>query len=153
MTFGLLGPLRVSDDGRDARVSAPQQRMLLSALLLAGPGRVAAFEDLSEVPWERRPSRGVCGALHSAVQGLRVTLGAADSTWCRPGPRATWSMSPRKTSTCAASRFSWPRANQPGQQKRWTQATALLTQALGLWRGEPMADVPSRTSSLSTRTG
>ena len=72
--FGLLGTLVVRDGTRDVPVSAPRQRVLLAALLLGG-GRVVSLDALAEVLWEGSPPAGARGALHSAVQRLRSTLG------------------------------------------------------------------------------
>jgi DNA-binding SARP family transcriptional activator len=84
--FGLLGPLLVRDDSRDIAVSAPRQRVLLAALLLAGAGRPVAFDELGALLWDGRPPASARGALHSAVQRLRVTLGAAGPDLVRTCP-------------------------------------------------------------------
>ena len=57
MDFGLLGPLGVRDGTRQVPVSAPQQRVLLAALLLSA-GRVVSLDDLAETLWEGQPPSG-----------------------------------------------------------------------------------------------
>ena len=74
MEFGLLGPLVVRDGTRTVTVSAPQQRVLLAALLL-NAGRVVSLDALAEVLWDGESPAGARSALHSAVQRLRATLG------------------------------------------------------------------------------
>ena len=84
MDFGLLGPLLVRDGARPVAVSAPRQRVLLATLLLSG-GRVVSVDALAEMVWDGRPPAGARGALHSAIQRLRATLGPPGAA--RGGPR------------------------------------------------------------------
>jgi DNA-binding SARP family transcriptional activator len=72
--FGLLGPLLVRDGPAHLTVSAPRQRVLLAALLLKA-GRVVGVDELAEALWADRPPRNAHGAIHTAVQRLRSTLG------------------------------------------------------------------------------
>ncbi len=143
MDFRLLGTLVVSDGTRDISLSAPQQRVLLAALLLDA-GRVVAVDDLAEVLWEGQPPAGARGAIHSAVQRLRSTLGPSgvDLVQTRaPGYLIRvddGELDIREFSALAA---RGPAAAAAGT---WTQAASLLREALGLWRGEPLADVPSQ---------
>lgn len=143
MEFGLLGPLLVRDNGRDVAVSAPRQRVLLAALLLAGPGRAVAFDELGELMWDRRPPKGARSALHSAVQRLRVALGSGgrDLILTRP----TGYLMAIDPGDLDVRRFEELAAHGEAVAKRgqWAQAAGLLSQALALWRGDPLADVPS----------
>jgi DNA-binding SARP family transcriptional activator len=141
--FGLLGPLVVRDGTRDVSVSAPRQRALLAALLLEA-GRVVGLDALAEVLWEGQPPAGARGALHSAVQRLRSTLGpsGADLIETRaPGYLIRvddGQLDVREFSALAA------RGQAAAAAGTWAQAADLLREALGLWRGEPLADVPSQ---------
>jgi DNA-binding SARP family transcriptional activator len=141
--FGLLGPLVVRDGTRDVSVSAPRQRALLAALLLEA-GRVVGLDALAEVLWEGQPPAGARGALHSAVQRLRSTLGSsgADLIETRaPGYLIRvddGQLDVREFSALAA------RGQAAAAAGTWAQAADLLREALGLWRGEPLADVPSQ---------
>jgi DNA-binding SARP family transcriptional activator/Tfp pilus assembly protein PilF len=141
--FGLLGTLVVRDGTRDVPVSAARQRVLLAALLLGG-GRVVSLDALAEVLWEGSPPAGARGALHSAVQRLRSTLGrsGADLVETRPPgylirvEDAEFDV--RRFSALAA------RGHAAAADGSWAQAASVLREALGLWRGEPLADVPSQ---------
>jgi DNA-binding SARP family transcriptional activator len=143
MNFGLLGTLEVRDGTRDVSVSAPRQRVLLAALLLEA-GRVVGLDALAEVLWEGQPPAGARGALHSAVQRLRSTLGpsGADLVETRaPGYLIRvddGEFDVREFSALAA------RGQAAAAAGTWAQAASLLREALGLWRGEPLADVPSQ---------
>ena len=143
MHFGLLGPLTVSDGPREVAVSAPRQRVLLAALLL-NAGRVVSLDALGEMLWEGESPAGSRGALHSAVQRLRSTLGppGADLVETRPPGYLIKvgddDLDVRQFGMLAA------RGHAAAEAGAWAQAAGLLREALGLWRGEPLADVPSQ---------
>jgi DNA-binding SARP family transcriptional activator len=141
--FGLLGPLIVRDGTRAVPVSAPRQRVLLAALLLSA-GRVVSLDDLAEMLWEGEPPSGARGAMHSAVQRLRSTLGPAGGDLIETRP-------PGYLINVADSELDVRRftdlstlGHAAADAGAWTRAAGLLREALGLWRGEPLADVPSR---------
>ncbi|HTT53714.1 MAG TPA: BTAD domain-containing putative transcriptional regulator [Streptosporangiaceae bacterium] len=142
MEFGLLGPLVVRDGTRLVSVSAPQQRILLAALLL-NAGRVVSVDALAEVLWEDGPPAGARGALHSAVQRLRVALGpsGADLIETQP-PGYLITVGDGELDVLVFSMLV-ARGHAAAEAGRWAQAAGLLREALGLWRGEPLADVPS----------
>ena len=143
MDFGLLGPLRVRDGTRQVSVSAPRQRVLLAALLLSA-GRVVSVDTLAETLWEGGPPSGARGALHSAVQRLRSTLGPAGARLIETRPPGYLikvdgaGLDIREFSVLAA------RGHAAAEAGTWAQAASLLREALGRWRGEPLADVPSQ---------
>jgi DNA-binding SARP family transcriptional activator len=141
--FGLLGPLVVHDGTRPVTVSAPQQRVLLAALLLSA-GRVVSVDALAESMWEGQPPAGARGALHSAVQRLRSTLGpsGADLVETRP-PGYLITVEDGELDVRAFSLLA-ARGHAAAEAGSWAQAADLLREALGLWRGEPLADVPSQ---------
>ena len=141
--FGLLGPLLVRDGMRNVPVSAPRQRVLLAALLLSA-GRVVSVEALAETIWEGRPPAGARGALHTAVQRLRSTLDPASTGLVETRPPgylisvADGELDLREFAALAG------RGHAAAEAGNWVQAAGLLREALGLWRGEPLADVPSQ---------
>ena len=143
MDFGLLGPLVVRDGTRYVPVSAPRQRVLLAALLLSA-GRVVGLDALAEVLWDGQPPAGARGALHSAVQRLRSTLGPSGAGLIETRPPGylirvdDGEFDVREFSVLAA------RGHAAAAAGTWAQAARLLREALGLWRGDPLADVPSQ---------
>jgi DNA-binding SARP family transcriptional activator/tetratricopeptide (TPR) repeat protein len=143
MDFGLLGTLVVRDGTRDVPVSAPRQRVLLAALLLEA-GRVVSLDALAEVLWDGRRPAGARGALHSAVQRLRSTLGPSGASLVETRPPGylmrldDGEFDVREFSALAA------RGQAAAGAGSWALAAGLLREALGLWRGEPLADVPSQ---------
>ena len=123
-------------------MSARRQRVLLATLLLS-PDRVVSLETLAETLWDGRPPAGARGALHSAVQRLRSTLGPAGSGLVHtkpPGYLITVGQGDLDVRTFGALVAQGQAAAAAG---RWEQAAGLLRDALELWRGEPLADVPS----------
>jgi DNA-binding SARP family transcriptional activator/tetratricopeptide (TPR) repeat protein len=140
--FGLLGPLTVSDGARPVVVSAPRQRVLLAALLLDA-GRVVSVDTLTEVLWDGEPPAGARGAMHSAIQRLRSALGSAGAGLIGTAPPGyvlrlgDAGFDVREFGVLSA------RGRAAARTGAWTQAAGLLREALGLWRGEALADVPS----------
>ena len=143
MDFGLLGPLTVSDGARPVAVSAPRQRVLLATLLLSA-GRVVSVDTLAEVLWDGEPPTGARGAMHSAIQRLRSALGPAGAGLIGTRPPGyvlqlgDSGFDVREFEVLAA------RGRAAAQAGAWAQAAGLLREALGLWRGEALADVPSQ---------
>jgi DNA-binding SARP family transcriptional activator len=141
--FGLLGPLLVRDGGKQVVVSARRQRVLLAALLLSA-GRVVSVDTLAEVLWDGQPPVGARAALHSAIQRLRSTLGPAGAALIATRPPGyalqlgDGELDVRQFALLAA------RGQAAAGARSWVQAADLLREALGLWRGEALADVPSQ---------
>jgi len=141
--FGLLGPLLVRDGTRQVAVSAPRQRVLLAALLLAA-GRVVSVDALAETVWDGHPPAGARAALHSAIQRLRSTLGPAGAGLI--GTRPPGYLIQLGDSEFDVRQFEVlaARGRADAQAGAWVQASDLLREALALWRGEALADVPSQ---------
>jgi DNA-binding SARP family transcriptional activator/tetratricopeptide (TPR) repeat protein len=141
--FGLLGPLLVRDGTRQVAVSAPRQRVLLAALLLDA-GRVVSVDALAETVWDGHPPAGARAALHSAIQRLRSTLGPAGAGLI--GTRPPGYVIQLGDSEFDVRRFEVlaARGHAAAHAGAWARAADLLREALALWRGEALADVPSR---------
>ncbi len=143
MEFGLLGSLAVRDGTRVVPVSAPRQRVLMAALLL-NAGRVVSLDALAGILWEDQPPAGARGALHSAIQRLRATLGPSGAGLVETRPPGylikvgDGELDVQSFSVLAA------RGRAAAQARSWPEAAGLLRDALALWRGEPLADVPSQ---------
>src|ERR1700733_1863504 len=118
--FGVLGSLSVRDGARIVPVSAPRQRVLLAALLLSA-GRVVSLDTLAETLWEGGSPAGARGALHSAVQRLRSTLGPAGASLIETRPPGDL-IKAEDAGWISASSASWPpgatRPRRPGPGPR-----------------------------------
>jgi DNA-binding SARP family transcriptional activator len=142
MWLGVLGRLSVRDDDAEIRISAPKQRVVLAALLRRA-NQVVSLDELAEVLWDSTPPPTARVTLRNHVKCLRQVVGPAVSARIVTLPpgylievREPELDLLRFTSLCAA-------GSQAVRARRWDQADASLSAALALWRGSPLADVPS----------
>jgi len=142
---GVLGPLLIRSDGAEVVVPAPKQRMILAALALRA-GQVVSYDELAEIIWDGAPPSGARVAIRNYVKRLRQIMGpVAGRRIVTRDPGYALEAAPaevdalRFTTLCAAG----GEAIRGGDPDRTSQAWDLLTEALGLWRGNPLVDVPS----------
>ncbi len=142
--FKLLGPLQVVAAGGCAvPVPAAKQRVVLASLLV-DPGRVVTVDQLITRLWGNAVPDGAQGTLRSYVMRLRQALNTTSAT----GPIVTC---PEGYCIDLAGdvldlhRFEAlvRQARTATAEGRADRASALLSDALGLWRGEPLSNVPS----------
>lgn len=146
MTFGLLGPLAVSRLGRAVNVTAGRQRAVLAALLFS-PGQVLGWDDLAEVLWGEQLPPSARVAVQNYVMRLRKALGeGASRISTLPGGYAI-EVAPGELDLHRA-RELLAAAREAAAAAEWQRAADKAGQALALWRGRPLADVPSETLSL-----
>ncbi|MGH9003917.1 MAG: AfsR/SARP family transcriptional regulator, partial [Acidimicrobiia bacterium] len=72
----VLGPLRLTVDGRPVEVPGPRRRAVL-ALLAMAEGRVVSTGELVDALWPAEPPESGARALHSHISRLRGHLGPA----------------------------------------------------------------------------
>jgi DNA-binding SARP family transcriptional activator/tetratricopeptide (TPR) repeat protein len=141
--FGLLGPLVVRAGDAPVVVSAGKQRVLLAALLLRA-NQVVASAELAEAVWEGSPPETARVTLQNYVKRLRRVLGPAgyERIVTRPAGYVI-EVGPGELDVA---RFAELRAGGLAAVRAgaWDSAVAQLGTALGLWRGQPLADVPSQ---------
>jgi DNA-binding SARP family transcriptional activator/tetratricopeptide (TPR) repeat protein len=142
---GVLGPLLVRSDGAEVLVPAPKQRVILAALALR-VGQVASYDELAEIIWDGAPPAGARVAIRNYVKRLRQILGpVAGRRIVTRDPGYALEAAPdevdalRFTALCAAAGEAVRGGDLAGLSQTWD----VLTEALGLWRGNPLADVPS----------
>ena len=148
MEFGLLGPLVVRAEGVPVVVSASKQRVLLAALLLRA-NQVVAAAELAEAVWEGSPPETARVTLQNYVKRLRQLLGPAgyERIVTRPAGYVI-EVGPGELDVA---RFTELRAGglAAARAGAWERAVAQLGAALGLWRGQPLADVPSQVLAVA----
>ncbi|MFI6318009.1 ATP-binding protein [Nonomuraea sp. NPDC050556] len=134
MQFGVLGPLLVQDGAAAVVVSAPRQRVLLAALLLR-PNEVVAVDELAELMGEGTPRPTVVNymmrlrrALGEQVAARIVTAPPGYLIEVREGELDLWQAL---------------ELQERARTETAERARELLRQALALWRGRPLLDVPS----------
>ncbi|MGW0618423.1 BTAD domain-containing putative transcriptional regulator [Streptomyces sp. NPDC002765] len=136
MRFGILGPLEVrTDDGRPVDPGGP--RALLTLLLLDA-GRTVSAERLVDGLYGTRPPAGAANALQSQVSRLRRRLAPHTEIEATPaGYRIL--IAP---DTVDAHLFEQLTAQARAVAADPRQAAARLADALALWRGPALSDLP-----------
>lgn len=138
LRFSVLGPVRARRDGETLAPGSPQQRALLTALLLRG-GHTATAAELIDAIWGDEPPSQALAAVRTYASRLRKSLGtdtlASDSGGyaIRTGPDALDLTVAQELAAGAE------KARAAGDRN---EARALLNEALGLWDGEALASVP-----------
>jgi DNA-binding SARP family transcriptional activator len=141
--FRILGPLEVSYNGRAVPIRAAKQRVLL-AVLLADADRVVPVETLATRLWASVLPRAHRNTVQNYVMRLRralVSSGGPDPVVTRPNGYAVeigeQQLDVRRFDALVR------RAKHAATEGRLEQVCAVLSQALTLWRGQPLVDAPS----------
>jgi DNA-binding SARP family transcriptional activator/Tfp pilus assembly protein PilF len=145
MHFGVLGPLQVvgEDLEEPQAVSAPRLRVLL-AVLLWNANQPVPLDELAEIVWDGAPPRGAPEAVRALVMRLRRQLGtqgAARIVTRAPGYAIKVSDDELDASTFETLARKAGAAVRSG---RWAEAARTAAEALDLWRGTPLIDIPSQ---------
>ena len=129
-------------------VPAPKQRVILATLALRA-GQVASYDELAEIVWDGAPPAGARVAIRNYVKRLRQILGLeAGRRIVTRDPGYALEAEPdevdalRFTALCSKGGEAIRHDNDtpPGSGPG---AWELLGEAIGLWRGNPLVDVPS----------
>ncbi|MFF4835726.1 BTAD domain-containing putative transcriptional regulator [Streptomyces sp. NPDC001315] len=140
MRFGILGPLEIrTDDGTPVDPGGPRPRTLLTLLLLDA-GRTVSAERLTDGLYGAEPPAGAANALQSQVSRLRRRL--APHTEIEAAPTGYRIATPphsvdvhRFERLSEEGRAALAAGDHPG-------AAARLREALALWRGPALPDLP-----------
>ena len=132
MEFRILGPLQIVSDGQALDLGGAKQRALLAALLLDA-NTVVSSDRLIDAVWEDDPPDTAQKALQVYVSGLRKLVGKERLRTSAPG--YLLAVEPDELDLA---RF------------RDLQARGRPGEALALWRGAPLAEASS--SSTTART-
>ncbi|MFF4315963.1 BTAD domain-containing putative transcriptional regulator [Streptomyces sp. NPDC001507] len=140
MRFGILGPLDVrTDDGTPVDPGGPRPRALLTLLLLDA-GRPVSTQRLTEGLYGAEPPAGAANALQSQISRLRRRLAPhAEIEATATGYRVA--VTP---DTVDAHQFEiWSAAGRAALAAGDHRAAAArLREALALWRGPALPDLP-----------
>ncbi|WP_328593116.1 AfsR/SARP family transcriptional regulator [Lentzea tibetensis] len=133
--LGLLGEVTAHVDGRAVDLGPTRQRCVLAALAVDA-GRVVPAERLVERVWGTDTPRRGRATLHSHISRLRRALPVADGVQIvlRSGGYAL--LVERADHAVDLHRFEDLCARARGADD--AHAVALLTEAVALWRGEPL---------------
>jgi DNA-binding SARP family transcriptional activator/tetratricopeptide (TPR) repeat protein len=141
MRFRVLGPLEVWDGHGWAGVPAGKQRSLLAVLLLKA-NQLLSVDWLIEELWAQQPPAGATNQLQVYVSRLRRRLDDRDGLVLvtqAPGYRLVVGADALDLQRFEELVAGGQRALREGALER---AAGSLGQALGLWRGQALADVP-----------
>ena len=129
-----MGALEVSDD--DAAVvplGGTKQRAVLAVLVLRA-GKVVSTESLIDAIWGEQPPRTATTSLQNAISALRRILGPG-IVLTRP-PGYMLAVDADQVDLCRFERLVREAAgHEPEERSR------RLEEALGLWRGDPLAEL------------
>src|SRR5215831_1516408 len=142
MEFCLLGPLVVRREGAEVPIAAARQRVVLAALLLRA-NQVVPVGELAGALWDEAPPPTARATVRNYVKRLRRALGDVDRL--RIATRGDGYLIGVAPGELDLDRFETLRgqAGKHARAGRWAEASAALHEALSLWRGQPLADVPS----------
>ena len=147
LEFCLLGPLVVRRGGVVVPVPRGRQRAVLAVLLL-NAGRVVSTGEIAETLWGHAPPPSAPATVRNYVKRLRRTLGDGDQARIvtRP-PGYVIRVDPGELD---AARFEalLDGARTAARGGSLEAAAGRAREALGLWRGEPLADVESQALAL-----
>ncbi len=142
LVFGLLGPLEVWSGGTRLSVTGTKRRVLLAHLLLRA-NQIVPADDLIEAMWPADPPRSARANIQTYVSALRRCLPDGPC-----GPRiATYgngylievARDELDVTLFEDLLLQARQAQGPGQLDL---ALGLLDEALRLWRGDPLSDLP-----------
>jgi DNA-binding SARP family transcriptional activator len=153
LQFGILGPLLVTLDGDPVPVATRRQRALL-VLLVMNAGKVVPTERLVDQLWDGAPPPQAGVTLRSYVSNLRQSLGGREGFG---GVLATRGQGyaldvPGETVDAVRLRTLTEAGHEHLRGDRADEALAAFTAAVGLWRGDPLADVADHEAARSTVT-
>ena len=147
----LLGPVEIADGGSGLRPRGPQSRLLL-ALLALSAGQVVPVGDLVDALWDDRPPRSARASIQVLLARLRKTLaGVPECAIERYGDGYRMRIGPGLAGVDVYRFRSLVRS--VGHHPADEDAIAVLGQALTLWRGPALADVPGTARVEAIRSG
>jgi DNA-binding SARP family transcriptional activator len=138
--FGVLGPLKVIDGDRPIPIPSAKLRILLAALLLRA-GELVTLDELAEALWGDALPADPRRVVQTYVTRLRKLLGGTEPIQSRPEGYAI-AVAPDEVDVRRFEMLLENARDAAGAGDRHAEVE-VLRQALALWRGEPLADVPS----------
>ena len=137
MEFGVLGPLRVANNGTDVRLTARRHRALVAALLLRR-GRAAPVDTLVASLWGESPPDSAASVLRLYVSQVRRLLPPERLTRSQGGYALV--VEPGELDLDVFERLL-ARGAKASSADNNELAAALYGDALALWRGSALSDL------------
>ncbi|MEV6423640.1 BTAD domain-containing putative transcriptional regulator [Streptomyces sp. NPDC051662] len=145
LEFKMLGPLEATVDGKSLQIRGVRQRAVLARLLLA-QGRVVSVDSLVREVWDGRPPNTARTQVSICVAALRKLFrnaGCTDEVIATVQPGYQLCLSGKHLDTQEFAR-EVERGYGLGQEGHLVEAAKALKQALALWRGPALSDVPAQ---------
>ena len=133
ISFGILGPLEARRDGAEVALGGRVQRAVL-ALLLLEAGRVVSIDRIADELYAGDAPATALTQVHRQISDLRRALGE-EAIETRP-PGYVVHVGPEELDLRRFEALS-ARADEAEP----AEAVAALDEALGLWRGDALADL------------
>lgn len=139
--FRILGPFQITLGDQAIEVKAPMQRALLAVLLIQR-GEVVADERLIDELWRGRPPASAANTLHSLVLRLRRKIDKSGGRTLirRPSGYLLQVADDQVDSHHFAALAE--RGGKLATRGSDTKASCILAEALGMWHGHALGDVP-----------
>src|SRR3954451_12149696 len=135
--FGVLGAVEARIDGQPIDLGHARQRCVLGVLLVEA-GRPVPVDQLVDRVWGEDVPQRVAGALYSYVSRLRRAVADAPGLGIKRRPGCyLLTVDPQSVDLHRFRRLITLARTAESDRA----AAELFTQAFGLWRGEPFADV------------
>jgi DNA-binding SARP family transcriptional activator len=141
MRFRLLGPLEVRAGDDWQGIGAPKWRSVLAALLIK-PGQIVPVDELIEEAWREKTPATAGNLISIYVLRLRRLMGDTDGSLLvtrAPGYQLRLGAADSDAQVFETMVHDGRRALADGDP---AGAASRLAEALALWRGSPLADVP-----------
>ncbi|MGW2228483.1 BTAD domain-containing putative transcriptional regulator [Streptomyces formicae] len=150
LEFKILGPLEATVDGKPLQIRGVRQRAVLAHLLLA-QGGVVSVESLISNVWDGRPPNTARTQVSICVAALRKLFrnaGATDEVIATVQPGYRLSLAGRRLDAMEFS-LGAERGYGLGREGNLAEAAESLKQALALWRGPALSDVPAQFAEMA----
>ena len=143
LRFEVLGPMRVADGEQSRPVVGARQRIVLGALLERANQPVPAGQ-LVEVVWDGAPPDGAVPTLRTYVARLRRDLGPRAAARILTKDNGYVAQVEEHELDALLFEAHYRRTDSAVRAGDWSQVAEAAENALALWRGAPLVDVPSR---------
>ncbi|MGW2050633.1 BTAD domain-containing putative transcriptional regulator [Streptomyces sp. NPDC001858] len=154
MRFGVLGPVEVLKGGASLDLG-PRQRRLLLVRLLIEDGRPVSQDTLCRDLWPADRPTGAASSVRAHISRLRAVLDPVRqgrSTTLVSGPAGYALKAPREARDTALFEESVGKARDALKKRQLTTARQEIDTALGLWRGEALAEAAEHAFATRERT-